>query len=316
VCARQKLLDDIAGIADAIVRARAALRPAAAGRAAHPLPEEVFNRRWYLKPGKMPLNPFGELDRVKMNPGTTLDILDRPAGPTDPDITILSLQDVDRRPLALLASYSLHYVGHTPEGLMSADYFGEFARLMPFRLRAGKDFVAMMANGTSGDINNIPFLVNRPPREPFEQVRIVARKAADVAWFAFNTIDRHCTDVRLGMVERRITLERRKPTAEQIAWAQGVLAVTDEAERAKYVWKKHHFRDTAPGQPGPVTMDQGHDREQGRRLLQRHRAPPEVGRSVVEGATLLRTEAAGEGDIGMVRGAARMPRGSSPSPPA
>jgi hypothetical protein len=223
----------IAGIADAIVCAHAALQPAAAGHAAHPLAEEVFNRRWYLKPGKMPLNPFGKLDQVKMNPGTTPNVLRRPAGPTDPDITILSLEDTDRRPLALLASYSLHYVGHTPEGLMSADYFGEFARLMPFRLRAGKDFVAMMANGTSGDINNIPFLVNRPPREPFEQVRIVARKAADAAWFAVNTIERHRTDVRLGMVERRLTLKRRKPTAKQITWAQGVLDITDEAERAK-----------------------------------------------------------------------------------
>jgi hypothetical protein len=223
----------IAGIADAVVRARAALQPAAAGHAAHPLPEEVFNRRWYLKPGKMPLNPFGEIDRVKMNPGTSADVLDRPAGPTDPDLTILSLQDAERRPLALLASYSLHYVGHTPAGLMSADYFGEFARLMPFRLRAGEDFVAMMANGTSGDINNIPFLVNRPPREPFEQVRIVARRAADAAWFAFDTIERHRTDVRLAMVERRITLQRRKPTAERMAWARGVLAVTDEAQRAE-----------------------------------------------------------------------------------
>jgi hypothetical protein len=46
------------------------------------------------------------------------------------------------------------------------------------------DFVAMMSNGASGDINNIPFLVNRPPREPFEQIRIVAQKAADAAWFA------------------------------------------------------------------------------------------------------------------------------------
>ena len=37
-----------------------------------------------------------------------------------------------------------------------------------------KNFVAMMSNGTSGDINNIPFGVTRPPREPFEQIRIVA----------------------------------------------------------------------------------------------------------------------------------------------
>ena len=60
----------VEGIAESIVRAHGALRPAAIGFAAQPLPEEVFNRRWYLKPGKMPLNPFGKMDAVKMNPPT------------------------------------------------------------------------------------------------------------------------------------------------------------------------------------------------------------------------------------------------------
>jgi hypothetical protein len=96
--AYRKLL--VAGLAESIVQAHAALRPAAVGYAAHPLPDEVFNRRWFLKPGKMPLNPFGKLDMVKMNPGTSPDVLDRPAGPIDPDVSILSVQDAKRRPLA------------------------------------------------------------------------------------------------------------------------------------------------------------------------------------------------------------------------
>jgi hypothetical protein len=62
----------------------------------------------------MPLNPFGRLDTVKMNPGTSPDVIDRPAGPTDPDITILSVQDLKRKPIALFANYSLHYVGGAP----------------------------------------------------------------------------------------------------------------------------------------------------------------------------------------------------------
>jgi neutral ceramidase len=224
----------IEGIADAVIRAHQSLRPAAVGAAAHPLPEEVFNRRWFLKPGKMPLNPFGELDQVKMNPGTSADVLDRPAGPTDPDVTVLSIQEVkSRKPLALFASYSLHYVGATPRAMVSADYFGEFCRLMPSCVRGEDEFVAMLANGTSGDINNIPFLVNRPPREPFEQIRIVAQKTADAAWHAWRSIERHEADARLGMVQREITLKSRRPTPEQIERAKAVLTITDEAERAK-----------------------------------------------------------------------------------
>ena len=218
----------VEGVADSIVKAHAALRPAAVGAAAHPLPDEVFNRRWYMKPGKMPLNPFGRLDIVKMNPGTSPDVIDRPAGPTDPDITILSVQDAKRKPIALFANYSLHYVGGPPEGQMSADYFGEFSRLMPSRLRGDEAFVSMMSNGTSGDINNIPFGVTRPPREPFEQIRIVAQKAADTAWLAHRKIDKHRGDVRLGMIQREVTLKYRRPSAQDVAEAKSVLAIKDK----------------------------------------------------------------------------------------
>ena len=86
VAYRQRLIE---GIAESIVKAHQALRPATVGSAAHPVPEEVFNRRWFLKPGKMPLNPFGEFDLVKMNPPNSPDVLLHPAGPTDPDVSVL-----------------------------------------------------------------------------------------------------------------------------------------------------------------------------------------------------------------------------------
>ena len=218
----------IEGVADSIVQAHAALRPAAVGAASHPLPDEVFNRRWYLKPGKMPLNPYGKLDAVKMNPGTSSDVIDHPAGPTDPDITIISVQDPKRKQIALFANYSLHYVGGMPHGQISADYFGEFARLMPSRTHGDESFVAMMSNGTSGDINNIPFGITRPPREPFEQIRLVAGKAADTAWLAQRKIEKHSPDARLGMLQREITLKYRRPTAEQVADAKAVVAIKDK----------------------------------------------------------------------------------------
>jgi len=228
----------IEGIAEAIVRAHSKLRPAAVGAAVHPLPDEVFNRRWFLQPGKMPLNPFGGKDLVKMNPGTSPDVLLHAAGPTDPDVSVLSVQDAKtKRPLAIYANYSLHYVGNTPKAAVSADYFGEFARLMPGRVGAKEadGFVAMLSNGASGDINNTPFGVTppRPPRETFEQIRIVAGKTADAAWQARNKITAHQTDVRLGMIQREIVLKLRKPTAEQLDRAKTIDAIKDEAELAK-----------------------------------------------------------------------------------
>jgi hypothetical protein len=224
----------VAGIAESIVRAHAALRPAGVGTAVESIPDEVYNRRWFLKPGKMPPNPFGGIDKVKMNPVRSPDVLDRPAGPTDPDLTILSVQDArSGKPLALMANFTLHYVGGVPEGTISADYFGEFARVMQSRAGVGEGFVAMMFNGAQGDAINRPFLTPLPPRKPFEQIQIVAKKAADAAWRADATITIHRQDARLGMAERQVTLKRRRPTAQQIAAAKAVLAVKNEAERAK-----------------------------------------------------------------------------------
>ncbi len=222
----------IKGLAESIIKAHAALRPAAVGAGAQALPDEVFNRRWFLKPGRMDANPFGGFDLVRMNPPNNADTLLHPAGPTDPDITVLSVQDRAGRPLALYANYSLHYVGGTPRAMVSADYFGEFARLMPTRLGAKGDFVAMMTNGTSGDINNIPWGGERPPRETFEQIRIVAGKAADAAWRARKKIEAHDPAAPLAILQREIVLKVRRPTADQVAKAKAVLAAEGE-ERKK-----------------------------------------------------------------------------------
>jgi neutral ceramidase len=232
----------VEGIARSVVDACAALRPASLGAASHPLPDEVRNRRWFLKPGKMTPNPWGMIDQVKMNAGTSDQILDRPAGPIDPDVMVLSVRDAKtRKPLALFANYALHYVGGLPEGCVSADYFGEFARLIPSRLNSGEDFVAMMSNGASGDINNLPRLFQRPPREPGEQIRIVAGKAADAAWFAWKKIEVYDTSVRVGMVERGITLKLRQPSQEQIERARATLAITDRDELARLPKKAESY---------------------------------------------------------------------------
>jgi hypothetical protein len=221
----------VEGIAGAIERACAALRPAQVGVGVRTLPDEVSNRRWFLKPGKMTPNPFGGTDRVKTNPGTAADVIDRPAGPTDPDITVIDVRAAEgRKPLALLASYSLHYVGGVPRGQVSADYYGEVCRLLPSRVGSGEGFVGIMANGTSGDINNIPFLVGRPPREPYEQIRLVAGRVADTVWAARKDITNHVATAVVGAAWRELALQPRRPTAEQVAWAKKVAAIKDPAE--------------------------------------------------------------------------------------
>ena len=98
-------------ISDGVRRALAQLEPARIGWGKIDEPSEVFNRRWFVTDASLLGNPFGGLDRVRMNPPRGSSKLDRPAGPTDPEISFLSVQSPDGRPIALLANYSLHYVG-------------------------------------------------------------------------------------------------------------------------------------------------------------------------------------------------------------
>jgi len=213
-------------IAQGIQQAHANLRPAKIGWGVAQDPTQVFNRRWKVKPGTMLPDPFGKgTDRVKMNPGGFKEALVEPAGPVDPDVSVLSLQSADGRPLALLANYSLHYVGGVPP--LSADYFGEFARRIGELLNAqGGEFpfVGIMSNGTSGDINNNNYAgPPRPRQQPFEQIRIVADSVAQAAMKAYRQIE-HRDWVPLAMAEREIELGVRLPSAEDIAAAEQLLA--------------------------------------------------------------------------------------------
>ncbi|QDU63277.1 Neutral/alkaline non-lysosomal ceramidase [Planctomycetes bacterium Pan216] len=231
---QRSYVDDLVeGIAAAIVNADKNRQPAQVGWSSSAVPDEVFNRRWFMKHGTIPTDPFGgTTDLVKMNPPRGSKNLINPAGPTDPEVSVLAVRDKKGRPIAVLANYSLHYVGGIPGGMVSADYFGEFARLMENRLRGQrptKGFVAILSNGTSGDINNINFRNPRPPREPFEQVKIVAAKVADATFQAYRDTAFHDW-VSLGMTERELTLQRREVTKEQVEAAKKTLATEDEKQ--------------------------------------------------------------------------------------
>ena len=227
------------GILDAVEQANANLEPAELGWGVARVPDEVFNRRWYMKPGGIVANPFGETDDiVRMNPPRSGNLLDRPAGPTDPDVSIVSLRSTGGRPIALLANYSLHYVGGIPGGGVSADYFGEFARLTEERLgkKSGNHppFVGILSNGTSGDVNNINFSNPRPKAKPFERMRAVAKRVADAVAEEYETME-HRSDVTLAMSQKLLTLDKRRPTAAQVERAKGFLAADDKSvpRRAK-----------------------------------------------------------------------------------
>ena len=221
------------GIVQAVSQADKNLEPAEIGWGVTEVPEEVFNRRWFMKPGGIVANPFGlTSDKVRMNPPRNPKLLDRPAGPTDPQVSVVSIRSATGRPIALLANYSLHYVGGIPAGGVSADYFGEFARLVEKKL-AGDSAkaappVGILSNGTSGDVNNISFRKPRPGAKSFERMRLVAKRVADASLQVCQGM-KYRNDLKLSMAQRLLTLNKRRPTAVQVRRAKQYMAAEDES---------------------------------------------------------------------------------------
>jgi len=213
-------------IADGVQTALSTLRPAQIAFVTAEAPEHVFNRRWFMKPGTAPPNPFGGIDQVKMNPPGGSPNLVEPAGPTDPTVSILALREPEGRPIAVYSAYSLHYVGGVKTGDISADYYGMYCDELK-RLLGAKDqdppFVAMMANGTSGDINSVNFRKPRPTLPPYAKMRTIADDIARKVHAALAKAE-YRDGVTLAARYREPMIAMRRPTAEQLAWAKQTIA--------------------------------------------------------------------------------------------
>jgi len=242
-------------ISDGVRRAVNQLEPARVAWGIAEVPDQVFNRRWLMKPGTTLPDPFGGTgDRVKMNPGHQRPELLEPSGPVDPQVCFLSVQSADGRPIALLANYSLHYVGNTGRRVISADYFGAFADRIQQLIGADRldpPFVGMMSNGTSGNINNINFAAPPERRPPYEKIRLVADRVAQAVFAQVKTLS-YRTDVALDMRQRELELAVRKPTPEQLAKAREMLADPDRPDKfphertyAGRIVRQHEAPDTA-----------------------------------------------------------------------
>lgn len=224
-------------IVDGVKRAANLLRPAQIGWGSALAPEHVFNRRWYMKEGKMPPNPFGKFDKVKMNPPAGSPDLLEPAGPTDPTVRFISVREPNGRPIAVYTTYSLHYVGGVGPGHISADYFAMYCERLGQLLAKetagdGPAFVALMANGTSGDINNINFRTPRGKQAPYAQMKYVADDVAGKVHAALAKVT-YKDYVTLAARYREPEIGTRRPTPELLDWAKKTIAEQKPAAGGK-----------------------------------------------------------------------------------
>jgi hypothetical protein len=207
-------------LARAIETAHRKLQPAQLGWGVIDDFEHTFNRRWIYRADKMLVDPFGEKTvRAMMNPGPMNPDVIGPSGPVDPGLTVVGIKTRDGKPLAVLANYSMHYYGSPA---LSADYFGKFCNILRREIVGGEkndDFLAIMSQGTSGDLNAIDTTKPASKRD----IDAFTQGIADNALKVYRKLE-YKSDVPLAMSESLLKLKRRVPDEKRLAWAKEKIA--------------------------------------------------------------------------------------------
>ena len=169
------------------------------------------NRRYWLRDGTVAWNP----------PKLGTNVV-RPAGPIDPDVAVVYIENLTTNALATLVNFAMHpdTVGGTQ---ISADYPGALAR----RLAAwkGPDMLTVFANGACGNINHRDLRWLDPQKGPAEAERLggVLAGAVQRAWPRLAPLTNTAPRARSEMVRLplpKITetdLERARATVNRLA---------------------------------------------------------------------------------------------------
>jgi hypothetical protein len=173
------------------------------------------------------INPFGEKEKVWMNPPVGSEFLDRPASPTDPQVSFLAVKTLEDKWISILANYSTHYVGGVPANVISADYFGEVDNMLKSKLNAGKDFIGIMSNGTSGDVNTMDFMLTKNyPSGDYEKIKIIAHEITDSIVKVLRNV-RYTDKPEFKVSNGESVIFRRQPSGTILNWAKEMVKSTE-----------------------------------------------------------------------------------------
>ena len=214
-----------AKLVEAIAAAQANLEPARIGSATGNAADFTALRQWIMRPDRLGEDPFGNKSvRANMHAGSNWDNVTGEAGPKDPDLSLISIQARDGRPIAVLGNFSMHYFGDND---ISADYFGLFSeglktRIAPEAAQGKPAFVGIMSHGCSGDIYRVDYTIPEKDR-PQPTIEEYTRGLLDIAMKAYAGIQ-YRADADLAMAEQRMTLKYRVPDKQRLEWAQRIVA--------------------------------------------------------------------------------------------
>ncbi len=212
-------------LVQSFVDAEKNLAPAKVGWGLGHAPEFTALRRWIRRPDRLANDPFGNPTvRANMHAGRDHSLVTGESGPEDPDLSIISFQSPDGRPIAVIANFSMHYFG---DKALGADYFGRFSnglrkRLAPEESEDHPPFVGMMSHGCSGDIWRRDYKTYDPKAKDFT-IDTFTEGLLDIALDAYKKIE-YEEDSTVAMAEARLQLKYRVPNVERLEWATKVVS--------------------------------------------------------------------------------------------
>lgn len=190
-------------------------------------PEHLRCRRYRMSSNYSPMNPvLRKIDAVKTNPFGAEDHIVGPASDPDPEVCFIGLKTLNDSWVGLLANYNLHYVGDCARGTITADYFGYFSQRIQ-DLLGSENMVAIMSNGSSGEINNWNFTdEDHYPKSDHLKSKFIGE---DIAAGVFGVIPtlHWDEDATIAVEYADMTLKKRSITEEIKNRSLALLARTD-----------------------------------------------------------------------------------------
>ena len=174
----------------------------------------AYNRRYFMRDGSVGWNPG------KLNPNIVM-----PAGPIDPEVSIVYVEKPDATgPTQSVATY-VNFAMHpdtTGGNQFSADWPGALSRVLAGY--HGPQHCTIVGNGTCGNINNYDFFWKWPNNGPGEQNRIGAILGAAI-FQAYKDL-RPVADGPLTARREIVELELPEIAPEEIEAARKIVAET------------------------------------------------------------------------------------------
>lgn len=190
----------------------------------------AFNRRFFMKDGTL-----------RTNPGVGNPLIDKAAGPIDPEVLVMRIDDTSGHPIGVVTNYACHTdtVGGAE---FCADYPGELSRLVKHEL--GEQAVSLFLLGACGNINHID--VSGKHNKGNDHYRWMGRiLGAETLKVRDKIIVSESAEA--AALSERFTIDLRSPTDEQVSAARHLNETgTDDVRAATYAREIARIADECP----------------------------------------------------------------------